>query len=306
MINFDEMIEVVKVKEGKEFVEGWYNDKKPVFGYKLRAKKGSLLDKVEIKSKAKFKLENDSENYVQEVRIILDDVIKKYYELHNCEDDNEVAKWVHKVVDRRLINLARGLKGGNSYYDAEKEEYIINQIEYFEDYCDESILEYHINNIKESTINNSKTEFLQWFEDNKHNILTKKQLDYLSNEIVGLKNEKRLHRNIVKRVDKAYHDNSILENRKKKLIFKLNCVQDLLDCYDLKELKSLIIDMDSIDECYFVIDEIYKGLEFKDCKKITSVLKDECEIDKDLYYKLFNILINLEKKLKDNEILQKC
>lgn len=304
-MDIKDMLEVVTVKdnEGENgYSPGVYVNRIPTYGYKLRAKKDSFLEQLEIKAKGKFKLENDAENYVQEVRLILAEAISKYYSTygHDSHDEEGMKKWIYTVVNRKLIDMAKGLKSGNSFYDSRKGEYIINQIEYFgQGKQDSEILESYVNNINKSIMESSKNDFIEWFEDNKKDILTNKQVQYLENDNVDInpKNIKTLHKNIIKRVDRAYHSLSIEENKERKLALKLSIINSLMECESLDQFNDVIIKVCVEDEIDFINDYIYEELEFKDCKEFTSVLKEEKKISKDIYYKIFNILINLEKKL---------
>ena len=304
MMDINDMLEVITVKDTDTedgYSPGVYVDRVPTYGYKLRAKKGSFLEQLEIKTKGKFKLENDPENYVQEVRIMLVDAINKYYELFgHTEDEESMRRWVYTVVDRKLIDLARSFKSGHSFYDTKKREYIINQIEYFgKSLNDSEILENYINNINQSIMTSSKNEFIRWFEDNKNDILTNKQIKYLENEDISIsqKNISTLHKTIIKRVDRAYHNLSIEENKERKLNLKLDIIDTLMSCDTLEEFNDIITRVCVVDEVDFINDFIYEELEFKDCKEFTSVLKQENKIDRKLYNKIFNILIKLENKL---------
>ena len=211
-----------------------------------------------------------------------------------------MRRWVYTVVDRKLIDLARSFKSGHSFYDTKKREYIINQIEYFgKSLNDSEILENYINNINQSIMTSSKNEFIKWFEDNKNDILTNRQVKYLENEDTNIsqKNISTLHKTIIKRVDRAYHNLSIEENKERKLNLKLSILDTLMSCDTLEEFSKMIIKVCVIDEVDFINDFIYEELEFKDCKEFTSILKQKKKMNKEIYYKIFNVLIKLEKKL---------
>ena len=65
-MNVEDMVETCYVKEGDEYVLGRYQDRVSLNGFYLKAKSGSLLERIQNMAVAKFQLENDAENFKQE------------------------------------------------------------------------------------------------------------------------------------------------------------------------------------------------------------------------------------------------
>ena len=294
MIKFEDMIEIRMIKDSDDR------------GYYLKAKKGSLLEGLEIFAKSKFKLEKDAENYVQEARIETYLALNEYYNNVGSEDDSDedVSAWVYKVVTNRLKNLSMSLKSSVSYYDWEKGEYIINNIIYL-DKRNEDDTEDHlevimeIDNIKHAE--NAKSEFKIWLENNKTNCLTKKQIGYLNGEVVinDKGNESRMKQKILKRIDKQFHDDYILENKCNKLINQLEEIKKISLLYDENEIAAELIRLDSLEKEYVIDDILYENLDFEDCRNLTRVLNGETIEDLKFFTRIMQILIKKEKNILD-------
>lgn len=200
------------ILDNSEYVEGLYVDRKPIHGIYLEPISNTLLSDLEIKAKAKFKLERDSENYCQEVRFhyfkMLDKYIEKFGIPTNEKDELHMKNYVAKGCLNELKNLSKKMKSNISYYDEEKGEFIIQKLisigskdKFGEISLD--TLEYDIYN-KNINIANCCNDFQNWFNKNKSSILTKKQLDYLEDStVVDYSNKCRIEKNIRKRVDLA-------------------------------------------------------------------------------------------------------
>ena len=314
MVKIEDMLEVGMVKDVSDprgYSEGYYHNRVPVHGFYLKAKKGSLLERLEIYAKSKFKLERDPENYTQDVRIEMWLALQKYYSEVGSANDGEskVNAWVYTVVKNKMDDLSKLAKSNVSYYDYEKEEYIINNIIYLdkrnEDDCEEYLnVIMEIEEIKKSIAEDSKSEFKIWLENNKDEILTKKQIGYLSGDVIinDKGNESRIKKNIIKRVDRYFHDNYILENRIKKEECKLNKIRKITECFEKKDISSELIKM-SNEEDFYVIDILYDNMELCDCKLLTSLISNNIELDDSFFNKILNILLQEEDKV--NRIIKK-
>lgn len=309
MIKFEDMIETRMIKDTSDergYSEGYYNNRVPISGYYLKAKKGSLLEGLEIFAKSKFKLEKDAENYVQEARIETYLALNEYYNNVGSESDSDedVSAWVYKVVTNRLKNLSMSLKSSVSYYDWEKGEYIINNIIYLDKRNDDDSEEHldvimEIDNIKRAE--NSKSEFKIWLENNKEKCLTKKQIEYLNGEVVinDTSNENKIRKNIISRIDKNFHDDYICENRCYRLAKKLEEIQSLSKLYDEDEIATELIRLDSLEKEYVIDDILYENLDFEDCRNLTRVLNGETIEDLKFFTRIMQILIKKEKNILD-------
>ena len=120
------------ILDNGEYSQGTYVDRKPICGVYLEVRKGTLLFDLEIKAKAKFKLEKDPENYCQEVRFhyfkMLDKYIDKFGEPVNKQDELHTKNYIAKGCLNELKNLAKKMKSNTSYYDDEKGEFIIQKL----------------------------------------------------------------------------------------------------------------------------------------------------------------------------------
>lgn len=300
---------VKTILDGKEYDYGTYIDRKPICGIYLDTKKGTLLFDLEIKAKAKFKLERDAENYCQEVRYyyfkILDKYIKKFGEPKNESDELHMKNYVAKGCLNELKNLAKKMKSNVSYFDDEKGEFIIQKLVSIGNKnrsgeISLDTLEYDIHNRNETNIN-CYSDFEIWFNHCKTNILTKKQLEYLDDpSIVDYSNKNKIERNIRKRIDSAYHNLTIKDCRDYELIRKINLLERLLSCdSNIDMIKGIVNVMD--DEIW-LLEELYSS-DMDICRMITDFANCFFYDDKIISRKISTILI---KKIKEFEnILQK-
>lgn len=265
------------VKENDDYVLGLYVNRVPVFGLYIEGKENFIKD-LEIKSKGKFKLECDPENYAQEVRThyytMLDKYISKFGEPESEEKEKEMISYICKGCLNKLKDLARGMKGKVSYYDKEKEDFVMISLMSLER-CKESealfdSMEYMIFAQNDSN-ENSYNDFSNWFNNNKESLLTKKQIDYLNDStVVDRSNQKKIEKNIVKRIDRKYSDLTIRECKKMELERKINLIDGILDSDTSTEmLKKIVGVMDSED---WLLKSLYSA-ELETCKLLTDATK---------------------------------
>lgn len=305
MIKMEDMLEIVTVRDVESeagYSPGIYYNRKPVFGLILRAKKGSFLERLEIKAKGKFKLENDPENYVQEVRFMLCEAIDSYYKKDDAsEDDSKAKEWIFKDVSNKLEDLARKTKSV-SYYDWDKGEFIINQFDYFEhSEASAEMLENYINNIGVSKMMDGRTEFMKWFEYNKYNVLTRKQISYIDNDNVdtyGKQQRYYMKKAIIKKIDKVYHDKSIKQYKIDKINNKLNLIQEITKCDDMIAVGRKISGLHLNECCEFILDRIYEELSMSDCMELTNVINKNKKINLLMIVKVLQILRLMESELE--------
>lgn len=309
MLKIEDMLETRMVKDVTDergYSEGYYNNRVPVYGYYLKAKKGSLLEGLEIYSKSKFKLEKDPENYAQEARLETWLALKDYYENVGNKNDSEedVSAWVYKVVTNKLKDLSRKLKSSVSYYDWEKGEYIINDILYLDKTREDDSEKYldiimEIDNIKNSK--KSESEFKIWLNNNKDRILTNRQIGYLDGSImINNKNESKIKNNIIKRIDNNFHENYIIENKIIKLNNMLDEIKRVSELLSESEISNELMKLDVEGKCYVIDDMLYQNLQFEDCKNLTNVLNGEKVEDVQFFNRILEILIK-----KENYLLEK-
>lgn len=292
------------ILDNGEYSQGTYVDRKPICGVYLEARKDTLLFDLEIKAKAKFKLEKDPENYCQEVRFhyfkMLDKYIDKFGEPVNEQDELHMKNYVAKGCLNELKNLAKKMKSNVSYYDDEKGEFIIQKLVSIgsKDRSGEislDTLEYDIHNRHETNVN-CYSDFGVWFNNYKTSILTKKQLDYLDDpSIVSEKHRKEINRNIRKRIDKKYHDLTVKDCK----IYELNRKKDLLDRIlnsrsNIEMLKHIVNVMDNED---WLVEELYSS-DLDVCKLITDFVNGFFYNDKITSIKISKILIEKVKEFE--------
>lgn len=301
------------VKENGEYVFGIYVNKVPIFGLYLETEE-EFIKELEIKAKSKFKLENDSENYVQYLRmfyfIVLDKYINKFGEPITQKDRYNMEKYISKSCLNRLRDLSRSMKSKISYYDRELQQIVIHNIisldkikETYKDTFYFDSIEYEIYS-KEKMKNYNV--FSDWFNENKENILTKKQLQYLRDgSVVSEKNKKTIEKNIVKRLDRAYSNLSIEQCKIMVLQNKIKILDDILDSDNSEEFLKKIVK--NLEEEWLV--EILYSMDIKYCRiisnsvkgKYTQNKKDIYEISKtiisiiDVYEKNINLIIKNKK-----------
>mgnify|MGYP000000616514 CR=1 FL=1 len=297
------------ILDNGEYSQGTYVDRKPICGVYLEVRKGTLLFDLEIKAKAKFKLEKDPENYCQEVRFhyfkMLDKYIDKFGEPVNKQDELHMKNYIAKGCLNELKNLAKKMKSNTSYYDDEKGEFIIQKLVSIgsKDRSGEislDTLEYDIHNRHETNVN-CYSDFGVWFNNYKTSILTKKQLDYLDDpSIVDYSNKSKIEKNIRKRIDLAYHDLTVKDCRNYELLRKIKLLERLLSYNTNIDMVKGIVNV--MDDEPWLLEELYSS-DIDVCRMITDFVNCFFYDDKVISRKISGILI---KKIKEFEnIVQK-
>ena len=314
-----DMIEICTVKDGDEYSPGTYQDKVGVNGLYIKAKKGSLLERVENMAKQKFKLENDPEGYASEARLELWLSIMKFYEKFGEDYDRKPDGWVHTDVRYKLMDKAKLAKSNVSICDRKTGEYHINKIESFEqkfieetdkikNQRDEKLLSMLYNEETDAEFMDtpSTNVFVQWFKENAEFILTKKQLDWLNGDIIidGMSSVWRIRKNICKKVEKAYSEDKIKTEKIKKLNKYQKSIDYLLDFDDEDDLKVRLCKMSSRKDGIIIID-LYKGMDMIYCETLTSLINSstdelkDIECSKDFYYEVIDVLIQKEQQTQE-------
>lgn len=196
-IKIEDMIELCLIKDENSpsgYSLGKYEDRVGLNGFYIRPKKGSLLERVMNMAKAKFKLENDAENYGALAMLELWLSINKYYEKLGYDDTIKGDGLIYTNVKYKMMDVAKLAKSNVSVCDRSTGKYHINKLESFEQkFIEESD---KIKNQKDerylcemyNTIfveeNETTSEFKKWLNKNRSYILTKKQIDYLDGEVI--------------------------------------------------------------------------------------------------------------------------
>lgn len=312
MVNMDKYYNPFNEKtilDNGDYTNGTYVDRKPVCGVYLESYKDTLLFDLEIKAKAKFKLEKDAENYCQEVRFhyfkMLDKYINKFGEPETESDELHMKNYIAKGCLNELKNLAKKMKSNVSYYDDEKGEFIIQKLLSIgnkDRSCEISLdtLEYDVYN-RDKTNTNCYSDFEVWFNNYKTVVLTKKQLDYLDDpSIVDYSNKNKIEKNIRKRIDLAYHDLTVKDCKCWEIIRKIDLLERILNYNtNIDMIKGIVNVMD--DEPW-LLEELYSS-DMDVCRMITDFVNCFFYEDRVVSRKISEILI---KKLKEFEnILEK-
>ena len=279
---------VKTVKNGEEYTLGMYVDRIPVFGFYLDGEE-DFIKELEIKAKAKFKLECDAENYAQQVRmyyyIVLEKYLEKFGEPETEKQKNDMVKYVSKGCLNKLRDLSRSMKNKLCYYDKEKEEVVFHTLMSLSHIIDYTKNENIVDSIDYMIHSTQPTEsynlFAKWFEVNKNDILTKKQLEYLrdNNTVSSNKNKRAIEQNIIRRVDRKYSDLSIDDCKLMDLTYKKNILEDILNSKDNVEFLTKITK--ALDEDW-LLEELY-SMDMSICKIITDATKGKYDNSRKIY-----------------------
>lgn len=273
----DSLLEVGTVKEGDEYVQGYYNNRVPVYGLYLKAKKDTILERVEIMAKGKFKLEADSENYAQEARAVffekLGEYLKEHGEPATEKDIDSMNALLYKSCANHMADIAKLMKSGSSICDRETGQFSIVHLLSLD--TEDEFSQALQGEVEEVLNNNSKDSFSHfrlWFNENKHKILTKKQLAYLEDESSVLPNHRaRMNKTISERINRKYSDTTITEERIKKIQSKISVLRNILIQAEPRHFMFALVK--NMKEESWLVDEVY-GLSFDTCKMITNACSD--------------------------------
>lgn len=268
-MKINEMLKEVTVKENDMYVNGRYVDRKPVFGYYTQPIKNSLLDRIEIMAKGKFKLEHDSENYAHEARLLTHLAIEEFLKNNEEYDKDYLDSWVYKTVKNKLQNKARDMKSNNSNYNRDNNKYEIKDvvsIHKLVENKEEPIVEY---------LEEIKSPFLIWLENEGKDVLTKKQIDYLKNDLlVNPSNVKSINNRIANKIIKHYgeYQKGLFEDRNK--VIKNNFINSLIDKInnDCFEEYMCILASEENPLIDSIIEKIYDELTFEQGKEFAKCL----------------------------------
>lgn len=307
----DNMLTTTTVKEGDEYVLGRYVNRVPVCGLYLNSTKDSILEKVEIMAKVKFKLECDPENYSQEIRVKFFDLLGKYIEEYGepitSEDERKMNSWLYSSCRNYLCDIAKTMKSGASLCNRETGEFTVIQLLSLD--SDDEFSQSLQGEVEEALNMSSKESFnyfRSWFNENKSNILTKKQLAYLEDENLILPNHRaRINKTISDRVYKQYTNSSIIQYRIDKINHKISLLDKILNSSSERQLVYNLVKSMKTEE--WLTESIYT-LSFETCAMVTSACKSveytckkECvnEIRQELY-RLYMYFLEIIERLKKN------
>ena len=309
-MNVEDMVETCYVKEGDEYVLGRYQDRVSLNGFYLKAKSGSLLERIQNMAVTKFQLENDAENFKQEALLGLWLSIEKYYSRFGYDENVKIDGFIYTDCKYRFMDMAKLAKSNVSVCDRKTGKYHINKIESYEKKFVEEIDK--IRNQKDERFiselynedyeDENTNEFKKWLDENMDTILTKKQADYLKGEFIihDVSSVWRIHKNIVQRVEKAYAQSKAKEERLKKLDKHLTDVQEVLDFTDEEDFIRKIVKL-SFNSKSTLLVNVYENLSMEHCKILTEIINSKGEIkgNKDFYYDILAVLTYKELEIKN-------
>ena len=308
-IEIEDMLEPCHIKENDIYVLGIYHDRVALNGFYLKAKKGSLLERVENMFVTKFQLENDVENFRSQARLELWLSINKYYDKFGFDENVKADGFLYTDCKYKSMDLAKLAKSNVSVCDRKTGKYHINKIESYEkkfiedidklkNQRDERFLSELYNG--DFTEDEYLNDFRKWLVENMDNILTKKQADYLRGDLIidDVSGCWRIHKNIATRVEKAYAQSKAKEERMKKLNKQLKAIEYVLDFKDEKDFLDRLIKLNTKNKMNLLVG-VYEDLTMEDCKLLTSIInKENVKVDIDFYYDIIAILSYKELKIK--------
>lgn len=308
----DDLLEIGTVKEGNEYVLGYYHNRVPVYGLYLKAKKGSILERVEFMAKGKFKLESDAENYAQASRVVFFEILEQYIKDNGePKTENEIDNmnaWLYKSCLFQMSNISRVMKSGATFCDRATGEYSIVQLLSLDASDDFSnTLQGEVEDVMQNNLKKSFSYFRAWFNDNRDKILTKKQLQYLEDEQSILQNHRaRMNKTISERIYRSYTDESIHKYRIEKISHRIEIIDKIIKSRTDRHLMLEL--MNAMKHEDWLLEGVY-SLSFDTCSMITDACKNneyECKSEcvKEIKTKLYElgsyfstILERLEKSL---------
>lgn len=308
MINLEEYYNPFNIKtilEGKDYTYGTYFDRIATPGFYLEAKPNTLMSDLEHKAKAKFKLENDPESYVQEVRIsyfrMLDKFIKKHGEPKAVKEEDYMKNYIARGCLDDLKNLAKKMKSNTYYFDDKIGEFIVQELINIGDKDNNNTvtietLGYDIHNRNETMIE-CYNEFADWFNNEKHKILTKKQIDYLNDpSTIDYKNKNKIDKRIRKRIDEKYSDLSINQCKRNNLIRKIKILNDILDCKTDKSMLIIIANKIKTEEWF---EDFIYDVDFDTITYISDYINGFYYRDKSKIYNITNVIVQKLNELEN-------
>ena len=309
-VNIEDMLENCYIKENDEYVLGIYADRTSLNGFYLKAKKGSLLERVENMFVTKFQLENDIENFRSQARLELWLSINKYYDKFGFDENVKADGFLYTDCKYKSMDLAKLAKSNVSVCDRKTGKYHINKIESYEkkfiedidklkNQRDERFLSELYNG--DFTEDENINDFRRWLNENMDNILTKKQADYLRGDLIidDISGCWRINKNIASRVEKAYAQSRAKEEKVKRLDKQLKSIGYLLDFKDEKDFIDRIVKLNTKNKMNILL-YIYEDLSMDSCRILTDIVnKKDAKINVEFYYEVIAILTYKEIEIKN-------
>ena len=308
-VEIENMLECCHIKENDVYVLGIYSDRIALNGFYLKAKRGSLLERIENMYVTKFQLENDAENFRSQARLELWLSINKYYNKFGFNENVKADGFLYTDCKYKAMDMAKLAKSNVSVCDRSTGKYHINKIESYEkkfiedidklkNQRDERFLSELYNG--DFTEDEYLNDFRRWLNENMDNILTKKQADYLRGDLIidDVSGCWRINKNIASRIEKAYAQSKAIEEKVKKLNKQLKAIEYVLDFKNEEDFLDRLIKLNIKNKMNLLVC-IYERLTMDNCKLLTSIInKEEVNIDIEFYYDIIAILSYKELEIK--------
>ena len=134
-VEIENMLECCHIKDANGengYSEGIYADRVALNGFYLKAKRGSLLERIENMYVTKFQLENDVENFRSQARLELWLSINKYYDKFGFDENVKADGFLYTDCRYKAMDMAKLAKSNVSVCDRSTGKYHINKIESYE------------------------------------------------------------------------------------------------------------------------------------------------------------------------------
>lgn len=304
MIKLNDMLKISTVKDSEGYTYGIYNDRKPMYGLYVKPKKNTLLDDIEIMAKRMFKLEKDAENYSHEARVETLLALEEFYKRYDKNSSDSMVKaWVYKVVKRKLKDTAKASKSNIYTYDNKEKIFFINNILSMQKLEEDSNGEFE--NLECEIYDKYKpsetsSEFVKWLHNSKEELLTKRQIDFLNNDMIinNKSNTSRMRKNIYNKIANEYGECQLQDFKQKNKEIMNTKINKLLDSFDNDEFEEFIFECNKQGDYIYgeIIDYIYKEIDFNSLKHFTTCLDEGRYIPNEVKYKIINCLVELLEK----------
>lgn len=206
-----------------------------------------------------------------------------------------VIALAHLYNKEDLIPATKKTSAGNMLEDTK--ELLISPIADEEEGV--NVLELLVNQTIDTSDNDKKlNHFLNWFNENKESLLTKKQLSYIDNELFLKRSTAcEMRKRIASRVEKAYTQAyKNMSNRQKYLIDNKNILETILSADNFKE------EFAKYQDNEFLIDVIIDNVPFATMKKFNTTEDNiDTEIIRTYRTALFKALNNINNKLENEQ-----
>ena len=216
----------------------------------------------------------------------------------NLDNEEFRSKSLHLsriLMDESLISRAGRDKEGNKIYEFEE---LIDPLKDKEN--GKNALEELLN--KQYTGEDSvENHFLRWYNKNKDKLLTKKQLQFVNNELIDMdrKNASKIRQRIADRVINAYETEfKKLTDKQAELVDIKRTIESILEAKNFREEYIKHRDID------YIMNNVIDNVSYKSMKAFNEGSNDKAII-KEFRVALYNSLNKINNTLEDQGVLDK-